>query len=153
MKEIVLTLACALAAAATLPGAALADDATLVGTVTTWSVKVTGPAKALQNINANTSTTEALKASNRLATVATRATNAIARQTPSTANGRRLKVLAGSAFANFARAGKLLASAIRDVQAGRSEATVTAKVNKAVRLAKEGGTLLTRASTIIPKLL
>lgn len=152
MKKIVLALACAAAAAVMLPGAALADDATLAGTVATWSLKVTGPAKALQNIDANTSTTEALRASNRLAAVATKAKNAIARQTPSTANGTRLKVLAGGAFADFAQAGKLLASAIRDVQAGRSGATVTAKVNKAVRLAKEGGTLLARAAKIIPKL-
>lgn len=153
MKRIVLALGSVAAAAVTLPGAALADNAALVGTVTTWSLKVTGPAKALQSINANTTTTQALKASNRLAAVATAGASAIARQTPSSAKGRSLKVLSGKAFADFAQSGKLLASAIRDVQAGRSGAAVTAKVNKAVRLAKDGGALLTRASKIIPKLI
>lgn len=153
MKRIVLALACAVATAALLPGAALADDAELAGTVATWSLKVTGPAQALQKINANTTTTQALRASNRLAAVAGKGAAAIARQTPSTKNGTQLKVLAGSAFADFAQAGRLLASAIRDVQAGKTGATVTAKVNRAVRLASEGSTLLKRASKLIPKLL
>ena len=153
MKKIALTLAGVAAAAALLPGTALADDADLAGTVATWSLKVTGPAQALQKIDASTTTKQAMKASNRLASVAGKGAAAIARETPSTKNGTQLKVLAGSAFADFAQAGKLLASAIRDVQAGRTGATVTAKVNKAVRLATEGSTLLERASKIIPKLL
>ncbi len=152
LRRVVLALAAAAAAAVTLPGVALADDAALAGTVTVWSVSVTGPAQALQRINASTTTTQALKASNRLAAVATAAARAIASQKPSSAKGRRLKTLAGGAFADFAQSGKLLASAIRDVQAGRAGATVTAKVNKAVRLAKDGAALLTRAGKIIPAL-
>ncbi len=114
---------------------------------------MTGPAQALQKIDASTTTTQALKASNRLASVAGKGAAAIAGETPSSKNGRQLKVLAGRAFADFAQAGRLLASAIRDVQAGKTGATVTAKVNRAVRLATEGSTLLKRASKIIPKLL
>jgi len=153
VKRIALALAALAAAAALLPGAALADDADLAGTVATWSLKVTGPAQALQKIDASTTTTQALKASNRLASVAGKGAAAIAVETPSSKNGRQLKVLAGRAFADFAQAGRLLASAIRDVQKGKTGATVTAKVNRAVRLATEGSTLLKRASTIIPKLL
>jgi hypothetical protein len=153
VKRIALALAALAAAAALLPGAAFADDAGLAGTVAAWSLKVTGPAQALQKIDASTTTKQALRASNRLASVAGKGAAAIALESPSSKNGRQLKALAGRAFADFAQAGRLLASAIRDVQAGRTGATVTAKVNRAVRLATEGSTLLRRASTIIPKLL
>ena len=153
MKKIALTFAGVAAAAALLPGTALADDADLAGTVATWSLKVTGPAQALQKINANTTTTQALKASNRLAAVAGKGAAAIARETPSTKNGTQLKVLAGSAFADFAQAGKLLASAIRDVQAGKTGAAVTSEGEQGGSPRPEGGTLLKRASKIIPKLL
>lgn len=152
LKSVVLVLFAAAAASLMLPGVARADDAALAGTVTVWSVNVTGPAEALQRINANTTTTQALKASNRLAAVATAATRAIASQKPSSAKGRRLKALAGGAFADFARAGRLLASAIRDFQAGRTGPTATAKVNRASRLAKDGAALLTRAGKILTTL-
>lgn len=153
MKRIALALAALTAAAALVPGVALADDADLAGTSATWSLKVIGPAQALQKIDASTTTKQALKASNRLASVAGKGAAAIAAEKPSSKNGRQLKVLAVSAFSDFAQAGRLLAAAIRDVQAGKIGATVTAKVNRAVRLATEGSTLLERASKIIPKLL
>lgn len=152
MSRIILCLAALAAAAALAPGAARADDAELAGTVATWSLEVAGPARALRQIDEHTTTTQALRASNRLASVAAKGAAAIARQTPTSAKGTKLKLLAGTAFADFARAGRLLASAIRDVQAGRSGAAVTAKVNKAIRLAREGGTQLKRASAIIPGL-
>jgi hypothetical protein len=51
VKRIALALAALTAAAVLVPGAALADDADLAGTVATWSLKVIGPAHALQKID------------------------------------------------------------------------------------------------------
>ena len=152
MKKIALALACVAATAALLPGAARAGDAALAHTYITWSFKVSWAAQELKDIDTKTPT-EALQASNRLAAVAEKGAASIARQTPSTKNGTRVRVLAGSAFADFAQAGKLLASAIRDVRAGKTGSAVTARVNRAVRLASEGRALLEQAGKIIPKLL
>jgi hypothetical protein len=57
VKEIALGFT---ALAALVPGAARADDAGLAGAVAPWSLEATGPAKALQKIDASTSTTPAL---------------------------------------------------------------------------------------------
>ena len=148
----VAVLAAAFASAALLPGAARADDAGLAGTMATWSLKISAPAETLKSFSSSTTPAQALKASNRLSAVASQAKLAIARQTASSAKGRNLKPLGVRAFGDFAQSGNLLASAIRGLQAGEPNAQITAKVNKAVRLAKEGSTRLTRAAKIIPQL-
>lgn len=145
-------LVCSVALASLAPAAARADDASLAGTVATWSLKIAAPAKVLQSFSPATTRAQALTASTRLAAVAARGASAIARQRPSSARGRSLKALAVGAFADFAQAGRLLAAGIRDLQAGRSEAQVTKKVDRAVRLATRGGTRLSRAAAIIPRL-
>lgn len=146
----------AVAAVAALAGvsaeSARADDVSLTGAVATWSLRILAPAKALQGFNASTTPAQALKASARLTSVAARGSAAIAAQSPSSAKGRNLKVLATSAFADFAAAGKLLTAAIKDLVAGKPKAGITAKVNRAVVLAKEGSALLTKASKVIAQL-
>lgn len=152
-RRLLLVLACVGVLTSVAPGAARADDATLAGAVATWSLKVAAPARVLERFSETTSMAQALRASQQLAAVAARGERAIARQRPSSARGRSLKLLAVSAFADFARAGNLLAAAIRDLRAGRNQALIGRNVDRAVALATRGGKRLSRAAAIIPKLL
>ena len=132
-------------------GVARADDASLAGTVATWSLKILPAAKALQNVNASSTQAQVRGRALALQRVAQNAANAIASQTASSAKGRSAKAKAQTAFADYAQSGKLMASAIASLGSA-PKAQIVAKINKAVALAKEGSTLLVQAGKLLAQL-
>ncbi len=153
MNRLILMLGAVCAVVALAPGVARADDASLTGVVTKWSLKIAGPAQQLSTKVATAKTPDkALPFLRTFTKTASQGAAAIAKQRSSSAKGARLKLLSQRAFTNFANAGRLLISALNDVKAGKTGSTVTAKVNKAVKLATTGSAQLRNASRLIPQL-
>lgn len=146
---VVLTVVLALAAA--LAGPAAASDRSLALTVRDWALKIQPAAESLQKVTDRTTAAELIRRSRRLQTVATQAAAAIASEAASTPRGTKLKTLAQTAFADFAQAGKLLVSAVQDLQKG-IQAGTDAKLKRATTLASEGEKLLTQAGPLAKRL-
>lgn len=134
-----------------LAGPALASDRSLALTVRDWAVAIQPPAEALQKVTEQTTPAELIRRSRRLQSVATKAAAAIAAESPSTEKGTRLKLLSQTAFADFAQSGRLLVSAVQDLQKG-IQAGTDAKLKRATTLASEGQKLLVEAGPIARRL-
>ncbi len=135
------------------PGTAAADDADVTAVVTRWSVRIVKPANQLQTKIASATTPDEMLGYLRPFTrVASQGAAAIGAQKSSSAKGAQLRLLATSAFTNYAMAGRLLTSAVNDLKAGKGRSVVEPKIKRAVSLATSGGAKLTKASKLIPQL-
>ena len=149
MKRAVLVLILVLAAAI-VPGVARADDAAVAASVAKWSLRINPKAQALgSKMSASTSPDETLVFLRSFTKVGRQGAAAISATKPSTARGRKLKMLATQAFQSFGDSGSLLIRAVQMLKAGKSEAEVTPTLNEAITRANAGTTQLRKAATLI----